>query len=138
MPRCGGRTTRAATLENHSGREEIQEALATGEGSGSRVSATLMCRTVYCAQRLADGTVLRISADQVTILALLFWMFQALLLLIAIAVVTSWVLADKLSRQVVNPSMPWIWMIPSPTISTRSCSPSCGASTTRTNSSPSR
>ena len=95
--------TPAETLENHGGREEIQEALETGEGSGSRMSATLMRRTVYCARRLADGTVLRISADQVTVLALLAWMSQAILLLIVIAAVVSWVLADRLARQVVKP-----------------------------------
>lgn len=95
--------TSADTMENHGQREEIREALETGEGSGSRMSATLMRRTVYQAKRLSDGTVLRVSADQVTALALLFWMSQALLLLIVIAAVVSWVLADKLARQVVKP-----------------------------------
>lgn len=93
----------ADTMENHSQREEIQEALETGEGSGSRMSATLMRRTVYHARRLTDGTVLRISADQVTVLALLLWMSQAILLLVVIAAVVAGVLADRLARQVVKP-----------------------------------
>lgn len=93
----------ADAMENHGQREEIREALETGEGAGSRMSATLMRRTVYQAKRLSDGTVLRVSADQVTALALLFWMSQALLLLIVVAAVVSWVLADKLARQVVKP-----------------------------------
>lgn len=93
----------AETLENHSRREEIQTALETGEGSGSRMSATLMRRTVYHAKRLSDGTVLRVSADQVTVLALLLWMSQAILLLVVIAAVVAWVLADRLARQVVKP-----------------------------------
>ena len=93
----------AAAMENHSAREEIWEALTTGEGSGSRMSETLVRRTVYHARRLSDGTVLRISADQVTMLALLLWMFQALLLLVVIAAVVSWVLADRLAQQVVKP-----------------------------------
>lgn len=93
----------AEALENHGGREEIREALETGEGSGSRMSATLMRRTVYQAKRLSDGTVLRVSADQVTVLALLLWMSQAILLLAVIAAVVSWALADKLARQVVKP-----------------------------------
>lgn len=93
----------AGGMENHGGREEIREALETGEGSGSRMSETLMRRTVYYARRLSGGTVLRISADRVTVLALLLWMFQALLLLVLTAVGVSWVLADKLARQVVKP-----------------------------------
>ncbi|MBP3521212.1 MAG: PAS domain-containing sensor histidine kinase, partial [Oscillospiraceae bacterium] len=95
--------TPAEEMENHGEREEIREALETGEGSGSRMSETLTRRTVYHARRLSDGTVLRISADQVTMLALLLWMFQALLLLIVIAAAVSWALADRLARQVVKP-----------------------------------
>lgn len=93
----------ADTMENHGQREEVRQALETGEGSGSRMSATLTRRTVYQARRLSDGTVLRISADRVTALALLFWMFQAILLLIVIAAAVSWALADRLARQVVKP-----------------------------------
>ena len=93
----------AETMENHGGREEIRKALETGAGAASRMSATLMRRTVYQAKRLSDGTVLRISDDQVTALALLLWMFQPILLLLVIAAVVSWVLADKLARQVVKP-----------------------------------
>ena len=63
----------ADAMENHAQREEIREALETGEGVASRMSATLMRRTVYQAKRLSDGTVLRVSADQVTALALLLW-----------------------------------------------------------------
>lgn len=95
--------TPAAEMENHGGREEIRKAFESGEGSGFRMSATLMRRTAYRAQRLSDGTVLRISADQVTALALLLWMFQPILLLVVLSIVVSWVLADQLSRQVVKP-----------------------------------
>lgn len=95
--------TPAGNMENHGEREEIREALTTGEGAGSRMSETLMRRTVYYATRLSDGTVLRISADQVTVLALLLWMFRPVLLLLVIAAAVSWALADKLARQVVRP-----------------------------------
>lgn len=93
----------AETLENHSGREEIREAMETGEGSDARMSGTLMRRTAYYARRLADGTALRIATDQVTALALLLWMSQAILLLVVLATVVSWILADRLARQAVKP-----------------------------------
>lgn len=93
----------ADSMENHGQREEIQQALASGAGASSRMSATLMRRTAYCAERLSDGTVLRISTDQVTVLALLIGMLQSLSLLIIIASAVSWVLAGKLARQVVKP-----------------------------------
>ena len=56
----------AETMENHAQRQEIQQALAAGEGESSRYSSTLLQKTVYYAQRLPDGTVLRLSAVRVT------------------------------------------------------------------------
>lgn len=91
------------TMENHGGREEIREAMETGGGSSSRISATMTRRTVYHARRLVDKTVLRISTDQVTVLALLLWMFQPILLLLVIAAVVSGVLASRLSQKITAP-----------------------------------
>ena len=51
-----------ASMENHADRREIRDALAYGQGSDSRTSATLLEETMYRAQRLGDGTVLRLSA----------------------------------------------------------------------------
>ena len=93
----------AATLENHGEREEIRQALAVGRGSSSRLSTTLMQKTVYEACRLSDGTVLRLSSRQVTPLALILWMFQPILLMVVIAVILSAVLASRMSKQITEP-----------------------------------
>jgi two-component system phosphate regulon sensor histidine kinase PhoR len=53
--------TGAATLENHSGREEIQVALQAGEGEATRYSDTISADTYYYAVRLENGDVLRLS-----------------------------------------------------------------------------
>ena len=45
----------AASMENHASREEVQQALATGEGESSRYSQTLLEKTIYVAKRLPDG-----------------------------------------------------------------------------------
>ena len=55
-----------ASMENHADRKEIRDALAYGQGSDSRTSATLLEETMYRAQRLEDGTVLRLSARRAT------------------------------------------------------------------------
>lgn len=52
----------AETLENHSDREEIIEAIATGTGSNTRYSETLTEKTIYYAILLDDGSVLRVAA----------------------------------------------------------------------------
>lgn len=93
----------AGDMENHGGREEVRRALETGEGSDSRMSATLMRRTIYHARRLSDGTVLRVSADRVTVLALLLWMFQPILLLLTSAALVAGVLASRLSKKITAP-----------------------------------
>ena len=51
----------SGAMENHLEREEIRQAISDGFGESSRYSSTLMKQYLYCAQRLADGTVLRTS-----------------------------------------------------------------------------
>ena len=93
----------AAEMENHSDRVEIREALAEGESEGVRYSQTLTERTLYCAQRLSDGTVLRISISQLTVFALAMGMLQPILLTAIIAVILSALLAHRMAKSVVAP-----------------------------------
>ena len=93
----------AAQMENHLGREEVRQALETGTGSSSRYSATLLQKTVYSASRLADGTVLRLSASRATMGALLLGAFQPILLVVIVLLVLSSLLAGRLSKRIVEP-----------------------------------
>ena len=49
------------SLENHSQRQEVKEAIATGEGEDVRMSDTIGEEMYYYAVLLDDGTVLRVS-----------------------------------------------------------------------------
>lgn len=93
----------SADMENHLEREEIQEAFADGYGESSRYSATLMERTLYCAKRLPDGTALRLSVSQNTLLTLFLGMAQPVCMIILMAVVLSLVFASCLSEHIVAP-----------------------------------
>ncbi len=93
----------AAEMENHSDRVEVREALAEGESEGVRYSQTLTERTLYCAQRLSDGTVLRISISQLTVFALAMGMLQPILLTAIIAVILSALLAHRMAKSIVAP-----------------------------------
>ncbi len=93
----------ASEMENHADRAEVREALAKGESGGVRYSETLTERTLYCAQRLADGTVLRISISQLTVFALAMGMLQPILLTAIIAVILSALLAHRMAKSVVAP-----------------------------------
>ena len=91
------------TLENHGDRKEIRDALKYGNGEDIRYSSTLLERTVYEAQRLSDGTVLRISVSQNTMMILLVGMLHPICVVIVIAVALSALLAHRMSKRIVEP-----------------------------------
>jgi two-component system phosphate regulon sensor histidine kinase PhoR len=93
----------SAEMENHLEREEIQQALTDGLGQSSRMSETLMERAIYCAQRLPDGTVLRLSMSQHTMLTLFLSMLQPICMIFALALVLALWLAYQLSKKIVQP-----------------------------------
>ncbi len=93
----------SSEMENHLAREEIGEALESGYGESSRYSATLMERTLYSAKRLSDGTVVRLSVAQHTLLTLLLGMTQPILIIIVIAIGISFWLAHRLSKNITAP-----------------------------------
>ena len=93
----------ADTLANHADREEIKEALETGEGYSTRYSSTLLQKTTYIAKKLADGSVLRISSSRETIGVLVFEAMQPILIVIVAALIISAVIAARLSKKIVEP-----------------------------------
>ena len=93
----------ASSMESHADREEVQQALKTGEGEGTRYSATLLQKTLYYARRLGDGTVLRISVSRATAGLLILGVLQPMLLVLAAALILSGVLARRLSKRIVDP-----------------------------------
>ena len=90
-------------MTNHADREEILEALETGKGSASRHSDTLLERTVYEAIRLTDGSVLRISVSQKTMLVLVLGMLHPVCVVALCAIVLSLLLSHRMSRKIMEP-----------------------------------
>ena len=95
--------TDAESLGNHASRAEVSQALTTGTGESTRYSSTLMEKTMYYAQRLADGTVLRISISRATVGMIAVGMIQPLLIVLIVALILSGLLARRLSRRIVDP-----------------------------------
>lgn len=91
------------TDENHMEREEVIEALSSGYGESKRYSSTLMEQSLYVAQRLDDGTVLRLSISQNSILTLALGMAQPICIVFLLAVFLSLFLAIRLSKNIVRP-----------------------------------
>ena len=95
--------TDAESLENHASRAEVSQALTTGTGESTRYSSTLMEKTMYYAQQLDDGTVLRISISRATVGMIAVGMIQPLLIVLIVALILSGLLARRLSRRIVDP-----------------------------------
>ena len=92
-----------SAMENHADREEIREAFATGSGSAVRNSSTLTEQTYYEAQRLTDGTVLRISANQASAWALMMDLLWPIMLIAVLAIGLSLLLARRMAKNIVEP-----------------------------------
>lgn len=93
----------ADIMDNHLGREEIKEAFQEGSGESSRYSDTLTERTIYAAALMSDGTVLRISASQASIFALLTDVLIPMLIICIFAAVISVLVARRMAKSVVSP-----------------------------------
>ena len=93
----------ASTMENHADREEIREALTSETGTAQRFSSTLSEQTLYVTQRLSDGTVIRLASAQKTVGLLLISMIQPILIILALSLLLSAVLASRLSKGLIKP-----------------------------------
>ena len=90
-------------MDNHSDREEIMEAFAYGSGDSQRYSDTLTTKMLYKAVKLQDGSILRISAAQDSVFALLLQILVPLILIYAVAIGLSLVLARRMAKRIVHP-----------------------------------
>lgn len=90
-------------MENHLEREEIQEALESGYGESTRYSHTMMAQSLYAAKRMSDGSILRLSMDESTVVVLVMGMIQPVCAISLAVVVLAMFLAARLSRRVVKP-----------------------------------
>ncbi len=93
----------ASEMENHLERPEIVEALENGQGKSDRYSSTLMEKQFYCAKRLSDGSVVRISDRQNTVLTLLLGFVQPICLVILFVGILGFLLASNISKKLVEP-----------------------------------
>ena len=93
----------ASTMENHSNREEIIEALETGVGMSQHYSDIYLEKTLYYALLASDGTVVRISCVQNTVITLLLGMFGPILWIFLLAFLLSAILASQLAKKITEP-----------------------------------
>ena len=93
----------AESLGDHSDRKEFIEAVQNGFGTSERYSDTLLEKTIYCAVKLSDGSVLRISATEYTVVTILLGIGQPIALIIVFAIIISAILSSRISKIIVKP-----------------------------------
>ena len=93
----------ASKMKNHADRKEIKTALLTGASTSERYSETLMEETIYFAEKLSDGTVLRISVSRNTVISLIIGMLQPVMVIFITVMILMSLLAKKISENLVRP-----------------------------------
>ena len=92
-----------STLENHSSRKEVKEALATGEGEDVRMSDTVGQEMYYYALLLDDGTVLRASKSMDGLIRTALGNLPVMAGLAAVMLVLAYFLAKWQTKRLVRP-----------------------------------
>lgn len=90
-------------MGNHAHREEVAEAMKNGTGTSERYSTTLSTVTMYYAERLKNGGVIRVAITRNSFWRMLLRLLSPLLLIMLLAVLVSWFLAKTISQSIVKP-----------------------------------
>ncbi|MCI6637188.1 MAG: PAS domain-containing protein, partial [Lachnospiraceae bacterium] len=93
----------ASSMENHRDRTEVKEALKSGEGHSIRKSETMTEETIYYAEKMDDGRVLRVAVTQYSIWAILGRLARPAVILFMATVLLSLVLSNMVTKNILSP-----------------------------------
>ncbi len=93
----------SSSMENHSDRKEVQEALKSGSGRAERDSKTLSQKTIYYALRLSDNTVLRVSSTQFSVWVLLMEMVPPMIGIAVVMLILAGLVSMHMANKIVEP-----------------------------------
>jgi len=90
-------------MENHLMREEVQEAIAEGEGFAVRESSTMSTSTRYYAHLLADGNILRVSTSHFSQMGLLMDTAGLIILIGVFLIAISMIISRGIAIHIIQP-----------------------------------
>lgn len=96
-------TADASSMENHKNRPEIKEAMEKGEGTAVRWSATSSLHTLYYAEELDNGQILRIGKDSENIFRIMLNTISIVLILSVLVVLLCVFLSHILTKRLLAP-----------------------------------
>ena len=93
----------AAQMENHAERPEVVQAISEGSGESIRTSDTLSEVTIYYAQRMAGGRVLRIANTRSSIIGTFAGILPLIIgVILCVALLSLWI-ARRAAKRIVSP-----------------------------------
>ena len=96
-------TADASSMENHKNRPEIKAAMEKGEGTAVRWSATSSLHTLYYAEQLDNGQILRIGKDSENIFRIMLNTISIVLILSVLVVLLCVFLSHILTKRLLAP-----------------------------------
>ena len=93
----------AESLTNHLDRPEIREALENGTGESIRQSDTMNRNTIYYAERLDNGTVLRVATDVRSLSSVMLSVAPVLSMILFLIIFICIALSHFLAKQLIRP-----------------------------------
>lgn len=90
-------------MENHLNRSEVLQALQQGTGEGFRPSKTLGKTSFYCAKKLDDGSILRVSQELIDVFGVFIYSIPLFIGMFICILLISAFCARKLTRFIMQP-----------------------------------
>ena len=90
-------------MENHLDRPEVKEAITAGFGTDRRESGTLLTAYYYAAERMADGTILRLSVSGDNLFSFVMGMMLPMALLLLVLLVILSLIAVRIAKGITEP-----------------------------------
>ena len=91
------------TFENHKNRPEVKKAFAKGAGEDIRKSDTIGEEMCYYAEKMPDGTVLRVSRTMNSAMKSAFHILPFMVFLALVMIVTAWLLSKWQIERLIRP-----------------------------------
>lgn len=90
-------------MSNHMDRPEVIQAVNVGSGRSSRHSNTLSVKTYYYAERLDDGSILRIAMEENSEFSQMLELLPELIVIILLVLIFSFLISRQQTKKIVEP-----------------------------------
>ncbi len=90
-------------MDNHSNRAEVLEALDSGKGQSSRYSDTIGMHTLYYAEMMDDGRIIRIATEVNSVWTLVLGVLQPMVFVLILTIIAAALLSSTIARHITHP-----------------------------------